>query len=335
MSPHQAANEHQMVIESSLTGKAERHMAGKRQTAWIAAASIAIMMAGQMGAATVAAAQSVPLPPPAPLPKTGAAPQPPGAIPNAKGPGAQGSQKAQSDQKAPSGEQQAQSSSPLQQLQQWLPPIFGGGDEKKEQQQPQQQAPQQQAPQQQARPSANFEPKQRALADKVSAYLTRVQVMSGDFAQVGPDGRRSQGQFYVQKPGKIRFDYDSPSRIDIIADGSSVVVRDRKLATQDVYPLSQTPLRFLLADRIDLLKDTTVTAISADESYVTVVVEEKHVVVGTSKLMMMFGAKDFQLKQWIVTDPQGYDTTVALSNLDTAKRPDPDMFKIDYTQYPN
>ena len=159
--------------------------------------------------------------------------------------------------------------------------------------------------------------------------------MSGDFAQVGPDGRRSQGQFYVQKPGKVRFDYDSPSRIDIIADGSSVVVRDRKLATQDVYPLSQTPLRFLLADRIDLLKDTTVTSASADDTYVTVVVEEKHVVVGTSRLMLMFGAKDFQLKQWIVTDPQGYDTTVALSNLDTAKRPDPDMFRIDYTQYPN
>ena len=290
-------------------------------------------MAGQMAAATMAAAQSVPLPPPAPLPKTGttpgAAPQPPGAIPNAKGPSAP----AQSGQKSQSGEQQAQSSSPLQQLQQWLPPIFGGGDEKKEQ--PQQQAPQQQAPQQQARPGSNFEPKQRALVDKVSAYLTRVQVMSGDFAQIGPDGRRSQGQFYVQKPGKVRFDYDSPSRIDIIADGSSVVVRDRKLATQDVYPLSQTPLRFLLADRIDLMKDATVTAVSADETYVTVLVEEKHAVIGTSKLMMMFGAKDFQLKQWIVTDPQGYDTTVALSNLDTAKRPDPDMFRIDYTQYPN
>jgi len=312
-------------------------MAGKRQAASIAAAWIAIVMAGQMVAATMAAAQSVPLPPPAPLPKTGptpgAAPQPPGAIPNAKGPSAP----AQGAQKAQSSEQQAQSSSPLQQLQQWLPPIFGGGDEKKEQQQPpqQQQTPQQQAPQQQARPGSNFEPKQRALVDKVSAYLTRVQVMSGDFAQIGPDGRRSQGQFYVQKPGKVRFDYDSPSRIDIIADGSSVVVRDRKLATQDVYPLSQTPLRFLLADRIDLMKDATVTAVSADETYVTVLVEEKHAVIGTSKLMMMFGAKDFQLKQWIVTDPQGYDTTVALSNLDTAKRPDPDMFRIDYTQYPN
>jgi outer membrane lipoprotein-sorting protein len=305
-------------------------MAGKRQAASIAAAWIAIAMAGQMVAASVAAAQSIPLPPPAPLPKTGtapgAAPQPPGAIPNnAKGPSSPAP-----GQKAQSGEQQAQSNSPLQQLQQWLPPIFGGGDEKKEQQQPEKQTPQQQA-----RPNSNLEAKQRALVDRVSAYLTRVQVMSGDFAQIGPDGRRSQGQFYVQKPGKIRFDYDSPSRIDIVADGSSVVVRDRKLATQDVYPLSQTPLRFLLADRIDLLKDATVTAVSADDTYVTVLVEEKHAVIGTSKLMMMFGAKDFQLKQWIVTDPQGYDTTVALSNLDTAKRPDPDMFKIDYTQYPN
>jgi outer membrane lipoprotein-sorting protein len=323
MSPHEAANE--QTNESDLRRTVGFHMAGKRQTAWIA-----IAMAGQMVAASVAVAQSVPLPPPAPLPKTGAAPLPPGAIPNAKGPNtpAQGG-----SQKSQSGEQQAQSSSPLQQLQQWLPPIFGGGDEKKEQQQPEKQAPQQQAPQ--ARPNSNLEAKQRALVDKVSAYLTRVQVMSGDFAQIGPDGRRSQGQFYVQKPGKIRFDYDSPSRIDIVADGSSVVVRDRKLATQDVYPLSQTPLRFLLADRIDLLKDASVTAVSADDTYVTVLIEEKHAVIGTSKLMMMFGAKDFQLKQWIVTDPQGYDTTVALSNLDTAKRPDPDMFRIDYTQYPN
>jgi outer membrane lipoprotein-sorting protein len=51
--------------------------------------------------------------------------------------------------------------------------------------------------------------------------------------------------------------------------------------------------------------------------------------------MIMFGAKDFQLKQWVVTDPQGYETTITVSNIDTAKRPDPNMFRIDYTQYRN
>ena len=71
-----------------------------------------------------------------------------------------------------------------------------------------------------------------------------------------PDGSKSEGEFTLQKPGKVRFDYNPPSPIELIADGSSVVVRDRKLATQDLYPLSQTPLRFLLADRIDLMHDT-------------------------------------------------------------------------------
>jgi outer membrane lipoprotein-sorting protein len=112
-----------------------------------------------------------------------------------------------------------------------------------------------------------------------------------------------------------------------------VVVRDRKLATQDLYPLSQTPLRFLLSERIDLLRDTNVVAIRADDVFVTITIEERQPVLGTSRLMMMLSAKDYQLKQWTVTDPQGYDTTVAVSNLDTSKRPDPGMFKIDYTRY--
>jgi outer membrane lipoprotein-sorting protein len=133
----------------------------------------------------------------------------------------------------------------------------------------------------------------------------------------------------------VRFEYDDPSPIELIADGSSVVVRDRRLATQDVYPLSQTPLRFLLADRVDLSKDTHLVAVYADDVFVTVVAEEKSGIVGTSRLMIMFSTKDMQLKQWTVTDPQGYDTTVAVYNLDTSKRPDPAMFKIDYTRYHN
>ena len=88
-----------------------------------------------------------------------------------------------------------------------------------------------------------------------------MQTLVGDFVQVGPDGGKSEGKFYLQKPGKVRFEYNPPSPIELIADGSSVVVRDRKLATQDLYPLSQTPLRFLLADRIDLLRDTNVVGV--------------------------------------------------------------------------
>jgi outer membrane lipoprotein-sorting protein len=175
-----------------------------------------------------------------------------------------------------------------------------------------------------------FDAKQRALLDKVSGYLSSVQTMVGNFVQIGPDGRRVEGNFSIQKPGKVRFQYKPPSPIDIIADGSSVVVRDRSLETADFYPLSQTPLRYLLADRIDLLRDTDVVSVSADDTFVTVVIEETQVIVGTNRLMLMFDAKTLALKQWTVTDPQGLDTTVAVYNLDPAKKPDPNLFVINY-----
>jgi outer membrane lipoprotein-sorting protein len=183
--------------------------------------------------------------------------------------------------------------------------------------------------------AGKLSPEQRGIVERVNNYLSGVQALTGNFVQVGPDGSRTQGDFYISKPGRVRFEYNDPSPIELIADGSSVVVRDRRLATQDVYPLSQTPLRFLLAERVDLTKDTNLLSVYADDVFVTVVLEEKNGIVGTSRLMIMFSAKDMQLKQWTVTDPQGYDTTVAVYNLDTSKRPDPALFKIDYTRYHN
>jgi outer membrane lipoprotein-sorting protein len=177
--------------------------------------------------------------------------------------------------------------------------------------------------------STDSEARQRALVERINGSLSNIQTLVGDFVQVGPDGARTEGQFFIQKPGKVRFEYKPPSRVDVIADGQSVVVRDRKLATQDLYPLSQTPLRYLLSDRIDLGRDTNLVSVAVDDVFVTLVIEEKQFV-GTNRLVLMFGAKDLQLRQWTVTDPQGYDTTVAVYNLDTKKKPDPDLFKINY-----
>ena len=175
-----------------------------------------------------------------------------------------------------------------------------------------------------------FDARQRALVDKISNNLSGVQTLVGNFVQIGPDGRRVEGTFYIQKPGKVRFAYNPPSPIDVIADGSAVVVRDRSLETSDYYPLSQTPLRYLLADRIDLLRDTDLVSVAADDTYITVVIEETRLLAGTSRLMIMFDAKNLQLRQWTVTDPQGLDTTVAVYNLDTTKKPDPNLFVINY-----
>jgi outer membrane lipoprotein-sorting protein len=180
---------------------------------------------------------------------------------------------------------------------------------------------------------ASFDDKQKAQAAKISTYLSSLQTLIGNFVQVGPDGTKTRGQFFIQKPGKVRFEYESPNPIAIVADGSMVAIRDRNLSTQDLYPLSQTPLRYLLSDRIDLMKDTNVVSVTADDLFISVTIEERQLLTGTSRLMLMVGAKDGQLKQWTVTDPQGYDTTVAVYNLDTSRKVDPGMFKIDMTDH--
>lgn len=169
---------------------------------------------------------------------------------------------------------------------------------------------------------------QRSLVDRVSLYLSSMQTLQGDFVQVGPDGSKAEGQFYIQKPGRVRFEYNPPSPIDIVADGRLVSVRDRNLDTQDLFPLSQTPLRFLLSERIDLRRETNIVGVYADNIFVSIVIEERQPMLGTNRLMMMFDANDLQLKQWTVTDAQGYDTTIAVYNLDSSTRPDPAIFTI-------
>jgi outer membrane lipoprotein-sorting protein len=268
----------------------------------LAAALLIGLLPAALSLTTAATAEGVPLPSPAPQPKSYGPPsaaqqqqqqRPPAIIP-------------------PPGQPQrpqAESGGGLLSIFPKPPALFGGSGS-----------------------TTAFDARQRQLADRVSAYLSNVRVLSGKFVQVGPDGSKSEGEFYLQKPGRVRFDYNPPSPIELIADGQSVVVRDRKLATQDLYPLSQTPLRFLLADHLDLMRDTNLVGVYADDVFVTVVIEERQIIGGTHRLMLMFGAQDYQLRQWTVTDPQGYDTTVAVYNLNTTRQPDPSLFRIDYTR---
>jgi len=273
-------------------------------------AAIAFATLGASSAsADPAASENIPLPVPAPLPKTGSAAPPAPAAAKAA------SEKPASDKAANDKAANDKPATETRQTPSLFPfsALFGNKSSTP-------------VPE----PPSPFDAKQRALLDRISNYLSSVQTMVGKFVQVGPDGGRTEGTFYMQKPGRVRFQYNPPSPIDIISDGSSVVVRDRKLATQDLYPLSQTPLRYLLAERIDLLRDTDVVSVGADDSFATVVIEQKQLFVGTDRLMIMFDAKDLTLKQWTVTDPQGFDTTVAVYNLDSTKKPDPNLFVINY-----
>ncbi len=162
---------------------------------------------------------------------------------------------------------------------------------------------------------------------KADDYFNSTRTMIGDFVQISGD-RRSEGKVYVQKPGKLRFEYAEPATLDIVADGMTVAVIDRKMATQDFYFIWQTPLKFLLKDRIDLARDVAIQDVTSDPDNVTISVVDNETFGGTSRIKLMFDPATFQLKQWEVTDPQGNETLVSLFNIDRATPPDPSVFQI-------
>ncbi|WP_158304086.1 LolA family protein [Azorhizobium caulinodans] len=167
-----------------------------------------------------------------------------------------------------------------------------------------------------------------ATIEKLTTYWNSVQTLVGTFVQVDADGTRKTGDFYMQKPGRVRFEYNPPTQIQLISNGQNVAVRDRRLNTQDLTPLNQTPLRFILAERIDLTRNSNVLGVYQDNLYIQVIMQESVPMMGTYRLQILFDAKDFQLRQWTVTDPQGYDTSVAIYDLNYTQRPDPSLFVI-------
>ncbi|WP_082540209.1 outer membrane lipoprotein carrier protein LolA [Bosea sp. Leaf344] len=166
--------------------------------------------------------------------------------------------------------------------------------------------------------------------EKLNAYFNGFTHLQGDFIQFAANGRRLEGRLYIQRPGKMRFEYDAPATTEVIADGTSVAIRDKKLATQDLYSIGQTPLKFLVKERMDLARDSVVTGVSTKGDVLSVKIEDRSTLGGTSKITLNYDLQANELKQWVVVDPQGYETSVSLYNLDTQRRADPGKFVINY-----
>lgn len=171
---------------------------------------------------------------------------------------------------------------------------------------------------------------QEEAIERLNAYLNSFTSLQGNFIQFAANGRRLEGRVYIQRPGKMRFEYEPPATTEVIADGTSVAVRDKRLATQDIYSIGQTPLKFLVRERMDLAREGTLTGASIDGDILSVRIEDRSTLGGTSKITLKYDLVANELRQWIVVDPQGYETSVALYNLDTQRRPDPKKFVIDY-----
>lgn len=150
---------------------------------------------------------------------------------------------------------------------------------------------------------------------QLSQYLNQLQTAQGGFTQINSDGSLSTGTIYIKRPGRIRFEYAPPERSMVIAGGGQLAVFDpRSNAGPDRYPLNQTPLNIILQRDVDLGRARMVTGQSFDGTATTITAQDPdHPEYGS--IQLVFTAEPIELRQWIVTDDLGNQTTVILNDL--------------------
>ena len=152
--------------------------------------------------------------------------------------------------------------------------------------------------------------------DKLSAYLNAIHTLKSNFVQLGPEGDLAQGEFDLSRPGKLRFSYNPPSPILIVAAGGNIYVKNSQLNTVDRTPLSDTPLDILLNRDVDLRHNTAVTGVEEQQGAL-VVHARANTTRSQSNITLVFSSPAIELRQWMVKDNQGGVTTVALTGVQT------------------
>lgn len=164
----------------------------------------------------------------------------------------------------------------------------------------------------------------QALA-QANASLNAMRSVQGRFIQIAPDGSRSQGDIYLQRPGRLRFAYDPPSPLLIVSDGSVVAIRDKALKTVDAAPLRTTPLFFVLKSNVNLSLDARVSSVARQGPSLLVAVRDK---TGQADGDLVMRFDNGALTAWRVIDGQGQVTEIALRDLKTAPKLPSSLFAV-------
>ena len=172
-------------------------------------------------------------------------------------------------------------------------------------------------------------PEEQQLIAEINAHNSAIRTMVGRFLQIDTNGGRTEGTFFLERPDKVRFRYNPPSREEIVSVGRGFYVLNRQDETYYAYPQDTIPLRQFLGEKIDLLNATGIDVTTSDGSMAMTVVDET--VAGTVQVSLIFERATLDLVQWSLIEPSGVETTFSI--YDTQKGVDiPDQyFRIDPT----
>ncbi|MBS0559842.1 MAG: outer membrane lipoprotein carrier protein LolA [Proteobacteria bacterium] len=161
--------------------------------------------------------------------------------------------------------------------------------------------------------AAGFQPAEQDIADlaRIETYLNGLRSLKARFIQVAPNGAVSGGTAWLERPGRMRFQYDPPSPLLLVAGHGLVVFHDSQLNQTSNIPVGRTPLGILLADKVTLSGDVTVTGIARQPGQIQVsLIRTASPADGT--LTLVFADNPLVLKQWSVLDAQRRETRVTL-----------------------
>ena len=177
-------------------------------------------------------------------------------------------------------------------------------------------------------PPPPFNDADRKDLKRIESYLDTLRTLRARFVQVTPEGGYAEGNIYLSRPGKARFEYDPPQEILLVADGQGLVFYDKGLEQVSYLPLSTSPAGFFLNERIVLNgEEVAVTALRRSPGLLQITLVNRKES-ETGRLTITFGDRPLVLRNWILDDAQGQTVTVALLDMETGLTLDPKLFEF-------
>jgi len=165
--------------------------------------------------------------------------------------------------------------------------------------------------------------------NQISKYLNKFTTAKGGFTQINGDGTISTGTIYIRRPGRIRFEYAPPDKTLVLASAGTVAIFDSKSNTApEQYPLKRTPLGIILQKNVNLARAKMVVGHTSDGKTTTVVAQDPdHPDYG--QIRLLFTSNPIELRQWVIVDGTGGETTLVLNKLEKGMKLPARLFNID------
>lgn len=151
----------------------------------------------------------------------------------------------------------------------------------------------------------------RADIARAEAWLNNLRSVKARFLQISQNGATAEGTAWIVRPGRMRFEYDPPDPLLLVASHGQFFYFDKAMKEATTLPLSSTPLGLLLRDNLKLSGDVTVSRVERSGGFLGITLYRTgHAAEG--RLTLVFSENPFELRQWVVVDAQGQETRVSL-----------------------